>query len=864
MRTVIKCISCLILLATSPYMMRGQALPSLDVAEEFNIGTLPNGMSYYLVTNSSQKGFADFALVKNDGSSTDADRGVLDSLPHFGKRVPWKFLSDNGIGYNGEEGYIRHRSGATVFSFSGVPTYKRSVTDSTLLMLFDIAATSTKAQALVISGDFQVSEVKERMQLLSMMVPKLDENLWDSGYIWSPTDTLTLRTSINSTSNVVSVNVIYSSRRMPREWINTPQSLVTQAYAELLGSIVSKRIRETFASRGIPLSDVRFRYIGSNESAEDEHYIFSLFTSSDNILKATGVLSSVFASIDKEGVGYDELSDAKQRLVSEARRESAIRLSDNAVYVNRSIAAYLYGASLVGKNKAEEFIGRRALPKERELGFFNGFAAALLDSAANINIRYDIPFSLETDTDALKGTFNDTWAKTTHWEEAYKPEFGDTLSLFEPQGKVKLKVESTEPVSGGELWTFSNGIKVVYKQTTASSGEFHYALMLRGGIAMVPNLQEGEGAFVGDMLGLSDIAGLSGRDFKAMLETNGINMKETASVSDFRISGTAPNSKLSLLLRALLSIADKRTPGKEAFDYYKASERLRIDMESLSPRDVNSLMDSIMRPEYLYSERKHADNLRDDLPQRAEQYFATLFDKVNDGLIVIVGNLEEEALKKELCRTVGGFRTRKQFAQRPRISSRFASGSVTYTVESASGVIGGKEIGVNVALSAPLQYNMENYMAFRLAVAAIRKALASAITPYGAYAGIESRIEVFPSERMFLYINCKPCREEGLPLGISAADPLGLLDAVRDVSLSIGKTEISKEDLAAFKAELKNGFERELSDPEAIINNVLVRYSDGKDLVSGYKEAIESVSEDKITEILTALASGAEVEYVII
>lgn len=845
-------------------MMRGQALPSLDVADEFNIGTLPNGMDYYLVTNSSQKGFADFALVRNDASSVEADRKALSSLPHFGKRAPWKFLSDNGIGYSNENGYIQYRGGATVFSFSGVPTHERSVTDSTLLMIFDIAASSTKAQVLIISGDFQVSVVKERMQLLSMMVPKLDRSLWDSGYIWTPTDTLTLRTSVNSTKDVASINVIYNSRRMPREGMNTPQSLVTRAYAELIGSIVSKRVGETFASRGLPLSDVRFRYISSAESADDEHYIFSLFTSSKNLYDATRILSSVLASLDKEGAEYEELSDAKQRLVSEARRKSVIRRSDNAEYTDRCIAAYLYGANLVGDSKAEEFIGRRTLHREKELGFFNGFAAALLDSAANLNLRYDIPYASETDVDALKKTFTDTWAETDHWEESYKPEFGDTLTLFNPQGKIKLKAESAEPISGGKLWTFANGIKVVYKQVSAPVGEFHYALMLRGGMAMVPNITDGEGAFVGDMLTLSDVAGLSGKDFKAILETNGINMKAAASVSDFRISGTAPNSKLSLLLRALLSIADSRTPNKDAFNYYKASESLRIDMESLSPRDVNSLMDSIMRPEYIYSERKHADNLKDNLPLRTEQYFANLFDKVNDGLIVVVGDLEEDALKKELSRTLCGFRTRKQFAQRPHISNRFASGSVTYTVESASGVIGGKEIGVNVALSAPLQYNMENYMAFKIAVSAIRKALASAITPYGAYANIESRIEVFPAERMFLYINCKPCIEDGLPFGISAADPLNLLDAVREVSLSVGKIEISKEDLAAFKNELKNSFERELSDPEVIINNVLVRYSEGKDLVSGYKEAIDAVSAEKISEILTALANGAEVEYVII
>ena len=105
-------------------------------------------------------------------------------------------------------------------------------------------------------------------------------------------------------------------------------------------------------------------------------------------------------------------------------------------------------------------------------------------------------------------------------------------------------------------------------------------------------------------------------------------MHEAATLSDLRITGRAPRAKLPLLMRALLSLADARQPNRTLFDNYKAEEALRIDMGALSPRDVNSLMDSIMRPDYFYTERKQASRLRDDLPERAEQYFASVFDKV--------------------------------------------------------------------------------------------------------------------------------------------------------------------------------------------------------------------------------------------
>jgi len=42
-----------------PIMMHSQVLSSLGVAKEITKGTLPNGVEYYLVQNTSDKGFAE-------------------------------------------------------------------------------------------------------------------------------------------------------------------------------------------------------------------------------------------------------------------------------------------------------------------------------------------------------------------------------------------------------------------------------------------------------------------------------------------------------------------------------------------------------------------------------------------------------------------------------------------------------------------------------------------------------------------------------------------------------------------------------------------------------------------------------------
>ena len=129
---------------------------------------------------------------------------------------------------------------------------------------------------------------------------------------------------------------------------------------------------------------------------------------------------------------------------------------------------------------------------------------------------------------------------------------------------------------------------------------------------------------------------------------------------------------------------------------------------------------------------------------------------------------------------------------------------------------------------------------------------------------MRDNLEVFPSERVSLFISCKPCRSDGLPAGVEPASPLELLPAVRRVTSNLTEINISAEDLKAYKEELKSSFAHALSEPRSEIEAALVRYSEGKDLVSGYEEAIDSVDAALVEQVLGTLASGAGVEYVII
>lgn len=858
MRRCCKHISCLFFLLAS-FMMQGQGLPSLGVAKEISKGKLPNGIEYFLVTNPSDKGFADYALVKRAGLDRQKSRQALCDLEHFEGRTVQSFLGDNGIAYS-DNGLIRYTEGASIYSFADVPVHNQSVADSTLLLVMDIAAKSQVPQAIVISGDINSSKIKERMELLSMTVARLNAEAEETGYEWNPGESVIVKQSCNLSSDIAMVRAIFSTERIPRENLSTAQPLLTRSYAQILFDIFSSRIKDAFREASLPLAHLETRYDDSVSGPDDERFYFSVYTGVEHMEEAAGLLASVLSSLDTYGAYETEFSKAKAKVSKSASRRARARYLSNSQYVEKCISAYLYGGNLAGPAVTEGFIASNNLPVSQELPIFNSFVSALLDCGSDLVLRFDAP--VLHDQDRLLVAFEDAWSHTAAMKVADPP----AELIFSPSPvvapRLRIRKESNDPISGGKMLTFSNGVRVIYR-ILPTEGEFCYSLMLRDGAASVPELGEGEAAFVSDMLDLYRVAGMGGREFREALALKGVSMQSDVRVADMRISGTAPVDELSLVIAALNELGSGREEDMEAFDRYREEEALRIDMKHLQPKDVNPVMDSLLRPAYHFSDPKDISNLGEDLPQRAAEIFDRAFSRVNDGLLVLVGDFEEEQLKKDLCRLLGNARVHNRLAQRPTIPARMAYGSVIHKELSRSGLVGAQEISVNVGLSAPAPFSIRNYMSFKMAAEGIRLALIKELSGLGVSVELLCRNEMFPIERVSLFVNCRPCMEDGLPAGMKPASVDEVLEAVRKVFSSLEEISLSDRDLKAYKTRLIADYESSLANPEGVIDAVMVRYSEGRDVVSGYKDAINSLNKDSIKNALQLMTSGAEVEYII-
>lgn len=74
---------------------------------------------------------------------------------------------------------------------------------------------------------------------------------------------------------------------------------------------------------------------------------------------------------------------------------------------------------------------------------------------------------------------------------------------------------------------------------------------------------------------------------------------------------------------------------------------------------------------------------------------------------------------------------------------------------------------------------------------------------------------------------------------------------------------VDAAELASCKSLLANNYSAYLSDTDNYIDAVLMRYSAGKDVLTGYSNRIGSVSADKVKEIFGVLSEGMRIEYVV-
>ena len=509
--------------------------------------------------------------------------------------------------------------------------------------------------------------------------------------------------------------------------------------------------------------------------------------------------------------------------------------------MERCMAHFLYGSTLVPFSEEARLFTRKNIAGETEAQLFNSISSALLQQLSNLTLTYTAaPDSLEAPEALFRYNLGWLYGWASPQEKDYSWHGADTSGLEPFTARVRVSEEKKESVTGGTLWTFSNGIRVAYKQIKGEDS-FHYALQLNGGLSQIPDLREGEGGYIPEVLSLYNTGGMQAPAFRDCLAANGVEMKASADLNSLYIQGSAPSNRLTFLLKALISLSNERFLNNAEAEAFVRNGRI-------GRQTVPDRMEALLSPRYQYTSGKLPEALSSETLTKADRYFKDRFSQVNDGILLLSGGMEPDAVKKMLLRYMGSFPTAKNAsASRRQVHFRTLSGVSTYAED-------GPDQGLYVLMDADTPITSLNYPALLIAAEAVRSSLASHLADAGLTVTVEPRFITYPQERLRLLVQCRP---------VDRKDPTPALPAVRTTLREMASNPVNAKDLSAWKQLITNQLQNQLSTPEGTIKTLLARYGAGKDLTSRYKDNVNGVTAERVNEMLKALSGGGRIEYIV-
>ncbi len=850
--------------------------PKLESDPAVEKGSLPNGINYYLVTNASEVGLAEFALVsKTDCVLPNEEklkhaRKVMADLARFKGRSVRGFVADNS-GYALPSEYISVRDNlsvddnAVIWRFGSLPvSSNKGVVDSVLLMMFDIvedfqagdvpAGYSTSDNAIIIAGDIDKSSVLTKMTNLSLMI----ESISVPGgkkcvYEWKPQENVDCVVDTSSYARAATITLTYRSPRTPDKYLPTSQTEVSAYYTEVLGRILRRRIRREMYNEGVPLARVSTDYTSSLDQPGDEKFEIRLVVDPKDVEMACHIVGSVIYDIDNVGVPSSEFSQVRGEYFTQMYISSLEPVVTNDSYINNCIHSYLYGATISTPAQKWDYLAK-GRAEGRTTAYFNKYAASLLSGTRNLSIRLRVPPTKVISSKRVMSIFTSALDPEDDVERRTYVENEDKLKPYDEKApKVKVVTEREEAVSdGGIRWVFSNGMTVIYKRME-TEGLFYYNMLIRGGFSSVKGLNAGEGAFINDMLDMYYVDGIKGGDFFHLLRANGIIMSSEVTVSDMCIRGVAVRPSLTMLINSLKAFSNKGTIDRESFEYYLKSERLRLVTERNEPAARGAAIDSLLSPAYRYYGGKTQSGLHEGVEALAETFFNNHFSHMNDGVLILIGDMNEDLMKKYLIKHIGAFPTNDINLQRTRLDYNTIGGRVTYVAD-------GERPSIDVAMSSIFPYTAENFMTLKIAELALQDALNRELVGKGAAATVSSDFFSYPQERAVLVVSLESVDENVLPSDESSLGEIGLLLGIRRF---LKEFKLSSDDLKIYKSILKNQFKERQDDPLYWIEMVRTRISDVKDINTNYEKKIDAVTVEGVERMVSVMDSGTKVEYIL-
>ena len=431
--------------------------------------------------------------------------------------------------------------------------------------------------------------------------------------------------------------------------------------------------------------------------------------------------------------------------------------------------------------------------------------------------------------------------------EAYEEEVFDGPIVAKLPKAGKVKSETKDEVLGTTEWTLSNGMKVIYKQTTFKEDEIRMNAYSEGGLTALPQDDPYTLQVLGDIITLGGVGEFSAIDLPKVLAGKKVSVSPYISTYSEGMNGSCSPKDLETMLQLVHLYFTAPRADQEAFT--SNMERTKAMLKNMELNPMITFSDSLNKVLYnnhpLTVRMKAEDFDKVDYAKAMEMYKDRFADP-NNFTFTFVGNIDLETFKPLVEKYLASLKKNKRKEDWKNIG--LAVNDDNYVTHYRKEMQDPKT-SVYMIYNGDMEYNLYNdiYMEVLSDVLDIVYTKSIREEQGGTYGvGVMGQVNNRPEDNFMFYIVFDTNDE------VYAT----LMDIAKAGLKDVAENGPRQEDLSkVLENKLKKRVE-ELQENRFWINTIVSAERDNIDFVTEYENIINGITVESVADFAKQIVNG--------
>ncbi|MFA6779844.1 MAG: insulinase family protein [Paludibacteraceae bacterium] len=706
-------------------------------------------------------------------------------------------------------------------------------------------------QALVIVGDVNVDSVESRLKMMFVDIPKRENPTPRPIYQLEDNEKPIVAVITDPEARNTRIDVAYRHAPMSDRAKAGMPGYISMLGNRLIGSMLGQRLDEIAQKSDAPFA-VAYAEYGELVRSKD---VFEMLT-----LPHEGRESDALFALLREGermrrFGFTqtELDRAKIDMLSLYEKSYNERSkTKNDSYVREYIGNYLDFEPVPGIEWEYQAV-REILPL-MTLDEVNIIAKKYIGEK-NMTVLISGPEKEGVSLPAEKEVLAIIDSVRNIVLDPYVDKALDKPLVPKVPKKGKVKSEKKNAKLGTTEWTLSNGMRVILKPTKLKEDEILLYAYSEGGLSAVPAVDDLPSARLStSVVENNGLGEFSLVDLGKMLAGKIVSLSPSVGGYDESLSGNSSVKDFETLMQLFYLNFTAVRADDDAYAALIQKYRTYMNNRNIDPN--SAFRDSIQTTVFDHDERSLPFDLEqlDKVDQKkALDIYRQRFGNPADFTVYIIGNVDVAKMKPAILTYLGGIPNHGKKEKWTDRNIRRQKGLVKNYFE--------KELSVDkasnfVMYSGPMNFDLENRIALGMLSDILRMRYTESLREQeGGTYGVRTTGSV----------SSRPTQEATLQMTFDT-DPKLQQKMVALIHQEVDSILINgprPSDLQKVKENMKNNFNASQKENRWWLNTMIAYYKDGDDMTTDYMKVVDSLTGDKLRDILKKLVKPENVIEVV-